>query len=96
VGVNFIELLCSAGIPAVYTQVLAMTSMPAWQHYAWLGLYVLVFLLDDVLVFVIAMATLEVTGVTARYAHHAQLVGGVVLLAVGGLLVFRPEWLAFA
>jgi hypothetical protein len=51
--------------------------------------------LDDLVIFVIAMVTLEVTGVTARYAHHAQLVGGVALLAVGALLIFRPEWLAF-
>ncbi len=41
------------------------------------------------------MVTLEVTGVAARYAHHAQLVGGVVLIVVGALLVFHPEWLAF-
>jgi hypothetical protein len=95
VGVNFIELLCSAGIPAVYTQILALTPMPAWQHYAWLGLYVAVFLLDDLAVFVVAMVTLEVTGGGARYAHYAQLVGGVVLLIVGVLLIFRPEWLSF-
>ena len=95
VGVNFIELLCSAGIPAVYTQILALTPMPAWQYYAWLGLYVAVFLLDDLAVFVVAMVTLEVTGGGARYAHYAQLVGGVVLLIVGVLLIFRPEWLSF-
>jgi hypothetical protein len=92
-GVNFIELLCSAGIPAVYTQILALTPMPAWQHYAWLALYVLVFILDDLAIFVGAMVTLEATGVAGRYAHHAQLVGGVALLVVGALLVLRPEWL---
>jgi hypothetical protein len=95
VGVNFIELLCSAGIPAVYTQILALTPMAPWQHYGWLGLYVLVFLLDDLLIFIVAMVTLEITGVTARYAHHAQLVGGIVLSAVGLLLILRPEWLSF-
>lgn len=95
VGVNFIELLCSAGIPAVYTQVLALTPMPAWQHHAWLALYVLVFLLDDLAIFVVAMFTLELTGAGGRYAHHAQLIGGIVLLAVGVLLIVRPQWLLF-
>jgi glutaredoxin len=95
VGVNFIELLCSAGIPAVYTQILALTPMPAWQHHAWLALYVLVFLLDDLAVFAAAMITLEVTGAGSRYAHHTQLVGGVTLAILGVLLVFRPQWLQF-
>jgi hypothetical protein len=95
VGVNFVELLCSAGIPAVYTQVLALTPMPTWQHHLWLALYVLVFLADDVAIFVAAMLTLKVTGAAGRYAHHAQLVGGVVLLVVGALLIGRPEWLRF-
>jgi hypothetical protein len=94
-GVNFIELLCSAGIPAVYTQVLALTPMPAWQYYAWLALYVLVFIADDLAIFIGAMVTLEASGAVGRYAHHAQLVGGATLLAVGALLVFRPDWLLF-
>jgi hypothetical protein len=41
------------------------------------------------------MVTLEITGITTRYAHHAQLVGGVVLTAVGVLLILRPQWLSF-
>jgi cytochrome c biogenesis protein CcdA len=94
VSVNFIELLCSAGIPAVFTQILALQPMTAWERHAWIGLYVLVFLLDDLAVFALAMLTLERTNASRRYAHHAQLVGGLVLLVVGTLLVVRPEWLS--
>jgi glutaredoxin len=94
-GVNLIELLCSAGIPAVYSQVLALTPMPPWQYYAWLALYVLVFIADDLAIFVTAMVTLEASGAANRYAHHAQLVGGVALVAIGALLVLRPDWLLF-
>jgi hypothetical protein len=94
IGVNFVELLCSAGIPAVYTQILALTPMAAWQYYAWLAAYVLVFLADDVAIFVTAMLTLQIAG-AHRYAHRAQLVGAVVLLIIGALLILRPEWLVF-
>jgi cytochrome c biogenesis protein CcdA len=94
VSVNFIELLCSAGIPAVFTQVLALQPMPAWERHAWIGLYVLVFLLDDVIVFAAAMLAFERTAASSRYAHHAQLVGGIVLVVVGVLLVLRPGWLS--
>ena len=94
-AVTLVELLCSAGIPAVYTQVLALSHLPVWQYYAYLWLYILVFMLDDLFVFVVAMKTLQITGVTTRYTRFSHLAGGAVLLAVGALLLLRPEWLMF-
>jgi cytochrome c biogenesis protein CcdA len=94
-AVNLVELLCSAGLPAVYTQVLALSDIPVWQYYAYLLLYILVFMLDDLFVFVVAMKTLHITGVTTRYTRFAHLFGGIVLLAIGALLLLRPEWLMF-
>ncbi|MFZ5426343.1 MAG: glutaredoxin family protein [Thermodesulfobacteriota bacterium] len=95
VTVNFVELVCSAGLPAVYTQVLALSGLPAWKHHALLGLYVAVFMLDDVAVFVAAMATLRLTGLSGRYSRASRVLGAVILLVAGGLLIFRPEWLMF-
>jgi thiol-disulfide isomerase/thioredoxin len=94
-AVNLVELLCSAGIPAVYTQVLALSDLPAWQYYAYLALYIFVFMLDDLVVFVAAMKTLQVASLTTRYVRFSHLAGGVVLLAIGALLLLRPEWLMF-
>ncbi len=94
-AVNLVELLCSAGIPAVYTQVLALSRLPAWQYHAYLALYILVFMLDDLIVFVVAMNTLQITGITTLYARFSHLAGGGVLLAIGALLLLRPEWLMF-
>lgn len=96
VAVNMVELICSAGIPAVYTQVLSLSAIPAWQHYAYLLLYVTVFLIDDILVFVTAMLTVKAVGATAVYARFSHIVGGVILIGIGMLLLFRPEWLTFA
>jgi hypothetical protein len=95
IAVNLIELVCSAGIPAVYTQVLALTPMPAWQYYGYLLLYNVIYMLDDVAVFAVAALTLQISGIGARYARASRLVGGVVLAAVGLMLLFRPQWLAF-
>lgn len=95
-AVNLVELVCSAGIPAVYTQVLALSKLPSWHYHAYLGLYILVFMLDDLFVFFVAMKTLQVTGLTGTYVRHAHAVGGVVLVGIGLLLLLKPEWLAFA
>jgi hypothetical protein len=75
--------------------VLALSNLGPWQYLAYLLLYVAVFMLDDVLVLVTALKTLEVTGLTTRYARWSNAFGGVSLLAIGGLLIFRPEWLTF-
>ncbi|MFY0615014.1 MAG: hypothetical protein JXQ99_26020, partial [Hyphomicrobiaceae bacterium] len=95
VAVNLIELLCSAGIPAVYTDVLAMSDLPRWQHYMYLLLYVLIFMLDDAVIFVIAMMTLAATGMTGRYLRWSHLLGGVGMVAIGALLLFAPDLLTF-
>lgn len=91
-AVNVVELLCSAGIPAVYTQLLAMSGVPTWQHYAYLSLYILVFMADDLVVFVTAMTTLQLSGMTTRYAHYSHLAGGAMLVAIGAIMLLRPEW----
>lgn len=93
--VNLVELLCSAGIPAVYTQILAMHALPTWQYYAYLLLYILVFMADDLLVFVLAMVTLQVSGLTGAYSRYSHLIGGVLLLAIGAVMLLRPDLLMF-
>lgn len=92
-AVNAIELVCSAGLPAIYTSVLAMSELAGWQYYALLILYVLVFMLDDLVVFFIAMTTLKVTGIEGKYARFSKLIGGMLVSVLGILLIFKPEWL---
>jgi len=94
-AVNLVELLCSAGIPAVYTHVLALSGVPAWQRYLYMLLYIFVFMLDDLIVFFTVMKTLEVAGLGTRYARISHLIGGIVLVILGALLLLRPEWLLF-
>ena len=72
-----------------------MTPLPPWQYTLYLLLYIAVFLIDDVAVFATAMATLQATGLTARYTRYSHLIGGTVLSAVGALLLLRPELLTF-
>lgn len=94
--VNAVELLCSAGLPAVYTQVLALSQLTAWEYHAYLSLYILVFMLDDLFVFCVAMQTLKLTGLTGAYVRQAHLIGGAIMLIIGLMLLFKPAWLSFS
>lgn len=94
-AVNLVELICSAGLPAIYTQVLAMNHLATWRYYLYILLYIFFFMLDDLLIFLIAMCTLEMTGITTKYARASRLIGGLAMLAIGLMLIFKPDWLMF-
>ncbi|NMB47850.1 thioredoxin family protein [Candidatus Kuenenbacteria bacterium] len=93
--VNLVELICSAGLPAVYTQVLALTALSKVQYYFYIALYIFVFMLDDLFVFFVAMITLQMTGITTKYTRLSKLIGALLMIFIGLLLVFKPEWLMF-
>lgn len=94
-AVNLVELICSAGLPAVYTQILTMSDLPAWQYYFYILLYIFFFMLDDLIIFFIAMFTLQLTGITTKYSRISRLVGGILMLTIGLILIFKPSWLMF-
>lgn len=95
IAVNMVELICSAGLPAIYTKVLSMYQLPTWHYYSYLFFYILVFMLDDLFIFFTAMFTLQVTGIQSKYTHASHLIGGVLMLSIGLLLLFKPEILMF-
>jgi glutaredoxin/cytochrome c biogenesis protein CcdA len=94
-AVNLVELVCSAGLPAVFTQVLVLNNLSSWRYYLYILLYIFFFMLDDLVVFFVSMVTLRLTGVTTKYSKASRLVGGVLMVVIGLLLIFKPEWLLF-
>lgn len=94
-AVNLLELVCSAGFPVVFTHILAMNGLPVWQYYAYILLYIFFFMIDDLGVFILAMITLRVAGITTRYVQFSRILGGVIMVVIGALLILRPELLLF-
>lgn len=94
-AVNVVELVCSAGLPAIFTLVLSLSNLPTWQYYLYLLLYVFIFMLDDLFIFVVAMRTLEITGVSTKYTRMSHLIGGIIIFLLGLILIFMPELIMF-
>jgi glutaredoxin len=94
-SVNLIELACSAGLPLIFTQVLALNNLNALQYGIYIFIYLLFFLIDDIVVFVIAMKTFELTGISTKYTKYSHLIGGLIMLIIGLLMIFKPSWLMF-
>jgi len=94
-SVNLVELICSAGLPVVFTQILALSNLKTWQYYLYMLIYIFLYMLDDMIVFIVAMLTLKIVAKTNKYTHYSHLIGGILMIIIGLLLVFKPSWLMF-
>jgi hypothetical protein len=94
-AVNLVELVCSLGLPAVYTQVLSFSYLSTWQYYMYLIFYVLIFIFPAFIVFAVSATTLQLTGISTKYGRLVHLISGIIMLVLGILMIFKPEWLMF-
>ncbi len=93
VMVNIVELLCTAGLPALYTEILTMQNLPAWQNYAYLALYNVGYMFDDALMVGLVVITLSKRKLQEGQGRWLKLISGVVIAALGATMIFKPELL---
>jgi glutaredoxin len=91
--VNFIELLCTAGFPAIYTAVLTQQHLSPAGYYAYLGLYIAGYIADDSLMVAAAVIALGSHKLTERAGRWLKLLSGLVMLVLGVVMLVWPEWL---
>jgi len=91
--VNSIEFVCSAALPAIFAQVLSLANLSALEHYAYIALYTLAFMLDDLVIFGLAVFSINAASTNEKYVRFSHIIGGVLLLALGLMLLFAPELL---
>lgn len=94
-SINIVELMCSIGLPLVFTQILAMNNLSTFGYFIYMFIYILFFLIDDIVIFVISMITLKVTGFSTKYTKYSHLIGGIIMLIIGILMIIKPELLMF-
>ena len=93
VVVNFIELLCTAGLPAMYTAILTQQGLSPTAHYAYLALYILGYIADDSLMVALAVIALSQRKLDEGAGRWLKGVSGVVMLLLGLVMLLRPQWL---
>ena len=91
--VNMVEFVCTAGFPAMFTQVLSQQGLTAWEYYGYLGLYNLAYIADDAVMVTIAVMTLSHHKLQEREGRWLKLLSGLVMLGLGLLLLLAPDYL---
>lgn len=92
-SVNLVELACSAGFPTIFATILDLNGISFISSIMYILIYIIFYLLDDIIIFVIAMLTLQISGLTTKYNRLTHLVGGIIMIIIGLLLIFKPDWI---
>ena len=94
-GVNMVELCCSFGFPLVFTKILTSWHLSTGSYYFYLLIYILFYMLDDFLIFTLAVLTLKMTQASQKYLKAIKLISGILLLLLGLIMLIKPEILMF-
>ena len=93
ISVNMVELACSAGFPTIFSEILVQNNVTGILRIIYLLIYVVFYMIDDMVVFTISVCTLSIAGVTTKYNKLVKIIGGLLMLIMGLLLIFKPEWI---
>jgi hypothetical protein len=89
-GVSLLELPCTAGLPVVWTGLLRANEVAGAEFVGLLGVYLLVYLLDELVLFTVVVTTMRLARFEQRHGRVLKLVGGVVMVVLGGVLIVAP------
>lgn len=94
-SVNIIEFACSVGIPQAFTKILDINEFSVLKRQLYMVLYIIMYMIDDLIIFGIAIYSFEKIGLTSKYARYCHLIGGLLMLILGYFLLFDPSALVF-
>jgi thiol-disulfide isomerase/thioredoxin len=92
-GVTLVELPCTAGLPVLWTTLVADAGVPGGTFALLLLVYMLVYLADELIVFCAVVVTMRAARIEEREGRVLKLIGGAVMLALALVMLFRPTLL---
>ena len=93
VAANFYELLCTAGLPMVFTRLLTLREHGLGQHYLYLLFYNLIYVLPLFAIVMTFVRTLGARKLSEREGRLLKLLSGLMMFGLGSLLILAPEQL---
>lgn len=94
-SVNIIEFACSIGIPQAFTKILKINQLSLFQTEFLIFVYILFYMIDDFIVFGIALYGIDRLSLTTRYSKISNLIGGIIMIFLGLILIFKKQLLLF-
>lgn len=89
-GAALVELPCTLGFPIVWNGVLAEAQVSGPTYAALLALYLLIYLVDELVIFALAVATLRLRRFEEGHGRALKLLAGTIMIALGLAMAIRP------
>lgn len=93
VGVSLLETPCTAGLPLLWTNLLSDRGVPAAGAAVLFMLYLLVFLIDELVIFGGVVITMRATKLQEQHGRLLQLVGGTLMVTLAAAMLTAPHLL---
>lgn len=93
IAANSYELLCTAGLPMVYTRVLTLNELSSSQYYLYLAFYNAIYIIPLLLIVVLFTITLGSKKLSEQAGRLLKFLSGSMMLGLGTILLLKPEWL---
>ncbi|MGR9052225.1 MAG: hypothetical protein ACU84J_06210, partial [Gammaproteobacteria bacterium] len=90
---NSYELLCTLGLPMVYTKILTLQSLSPLGYYLYLAFYNLIYVTPLMIIVLVYTKTLGAKKMSEQQGRLLKLLSGLMMLGLGGLLLSAPELL---
>jgi len=91
VFVNFIELACTIGLPALFTKILADRKISVFSKYFHMVLYNFAYVVPLLVIVLIFTFTLGSFKLGEKGAKWLKFVSGALMLSLGILLLINPQ-----
>lgn len=91
VAVSLLETPCTAGFPVLWTGLLQANGIGFAESAALFVAYMVPFLLDEMIVFAVAVVTMRAAKMQEKHGELLKLFAGVTMLALALVMVVRPE-----
>lgn len=91
VGVSFIEIPCTAGFPLLWAGLLEANGVGFVEGLGLLGLFMVPYLLDELLVFAVAVFTMRSLKMQERHGRLLKLIAGTMMIALALTMLLAPE-----
>lgn len=92
-GVSFVELACTAGFPVLWTTIVTDRGVSTVTFALLLGLYMLIYQLDELIIFAVAVATMRISKLQERQGRSLKLLSGMLMLSLAAVMLVKPALL---
>jgi thiol-disulfide isomerase/thioredoxin len=91
VVVNSYELLCTAGLPMVYTRILTLREADTFVYYMYLVLYNIIYVIPLLVIVALFVLRFGSRKLGEREGRLLKLMSGMMMLGLGGVMLFAPQ-----